>query len=154
MNVVCCWPRGKPDKVSIGACRENLKAQLDVVSSHVLVCGRVALNALLPHATLQHASAKMIPVHGKVIYPIIHPSYFLHKPDETKLMDEWRAQIARFALILFWGGDSSEDRCVYCDGPGFPACRKHMGTWREDNKWRVPRKRSKKTGLQDEQLFG
>lgn len=154
MNVVCCWPRGKPDNGSLGACRENLKAQLDITPKFVLVCGSVALKSMIPHANLQHATGKLIRIHDKLLFPVIHPSYFLHKPNDTETFASWQGMLGKFSFMLQWGAYGFLfDRCIYCDGPGFPACRKHLGYWQADKKWQAGRKRSKKKGLQDERLF-
>lgn len=52
MNVVCCWPDRTPNGREVASCRENLVAQLDLLSpSYVLVLGGVALNALCPQKT-------------------------------------------------------------------------------------------------------
>lgn len=157
MNVVSCWPHGTPTTIQIKACRDNLKAQLDVVENRwVLCCGNTALKAMVPHATLKNATGKFIPIHGKVLVPVLHPAYLLHKNADKDARDKWVADVAKFTMGMFWGEDdivNSETRCIYCNKEGWPACKRHMNYWASDSKWKLGEKKSKKTGLQDERLF-
>ena len=52
MNVVSCWPKRTPNGQEVTACRENVRAQLELLMpSYVLVLGGVALSALCPQRT-------------------------------------------------------------------------------------------------------
>lgn len=52
MNVVSCYPERTPTGLEVTACKENVTAQLALLSpSYVLVLGGVALNALCPQKT-------------------------------------------------------------------------------------------------------
>lgn len=155
MNVVSCWPHGKPENKHVEACRENLRDQLDAVDvRYVLCCGATALKSLVPHTTMKEAAGKLIPIHGKVVMPVLHPAYFLHKQGDRSVMDGWVGQLAKFGMVVLWGEKEIwEDKCVYCGKIGWPACKSHQGYWAADQKWDGKKRRNRKVGLQDERLW-
>ena len=147
MNAVSCWPHGTPEDRHIIQCHDNLKAQLDAVPcEHVLACGRVALQALLPHAKLTPALGLFIKVHGKIIYPVYHPSYLNRNKDKT-IRAEWERDLYNFGDALAYTELELIDNeyCVYCRKrtltQDIPACttKAHRDWWKSDStKWKRP----------------
>lgn len=149
MNAVSCWPRGTPEDTHIRQCHDNLKAQLDAAPPmQVLVCGRTALRALVPNAKLtdvvQHRF-RWIPIHGKVLYPIFHPSAILRKHSKQAI-ELWERELQEFAIGVMHPSSSNpcyRTECVYCGKitwDGEPTCRTkdHQAKWKRDHKWMHP----------------
>lgn len=154
LNAVSCWPHGKPDKSHVRQCHDNLKAQLDAVDvEHVLVCGAVALEALVPHAKLSLLAGERmwIPIHGKFLYPVFHPSAILRKKSR-QARELWENELEFFAADVVNAHDTIDmlprdlsyvSKCVYClarTWDGSPVCRvrSHVENWRKDQKWQRP----------------
>lgn len=154
MNSVCCYPaqeeNAKPSKVHLQQCRPNLKAQLEQVDGPwVLAVGAYALKAMVRHSGgVTAAQGAIIPVHGRLIYPVFHPSYIL-RVGEPDLENEWMRQLERFAhlrtlprediqlMIEFQG------TCFYCGDVNFPGshtCHAHANDWRLDQAWEPSRR--------------
>jgi uracil-DNA glycosylase family 4 len=146
MNVVCCWPPdNNPKATHIDACRGNLKDQLEVADAElVLVCGNVAMETLIPHAT-PHTRATVIPIHKKRIFGIHHPSYILRAKDSA-IYKRWQSDLWVFRMLLNEGNVFEAGRCIYCGEewmkgapPGWPpVCRDKacIRKWKVDSKWR------------------
>lgn len=145
MNVVSCYPHGKPEKEHIDACRQNLKDQLDAANADwVLVCGTVAMETLLPHAN-RHSRGVVIPAHGKKLYGVLHPSYVL-RAKSSAVYARWQESLWMFKVLMhdvLPGLIGSV--CIYCgtmDVPErnvlteIPVCSKCMKFWRIDSRWR------------------
>lgn len=144
MNAVSCWPRGTPTPEHLAACRQNLVDQWNAMGDevkYVLVVGNMALEAVLPHATT-HTKSILIPIHGRVIFPVYHPSYILfHNPSAAP---SWKEDLRNFYLAvegwLYVG--SKGMRCVYCRKPVaehlYWTCNDHAAWWRKDQRWKVP----------------
>lgn len=139
MNVVCCMPpNNNPQARHIDACRNNLKAQWDYADVEwVLVCGNVALEALMPNAT-KHTRNRSIKIHGRKLWVIYHPSYIMRTGDR-QIYKRWQTSLTYFKLAMM-GQEFVGTYCIYCgaeesyDNP--PVCAKDMGKWRVDSKWR------------------
>jgi len=145
MNSVCCFPKkqegGKPTKEHLKACRPNLKAQLDQVESPwVLAVGAYALGAMVRHCTaITPALGHIIPIHGKLVYPVLHPSYIL-RVNDPYLEEDWMQELERFVDLTDFGEEVVEFKgtCWYCGKlsyPGSPVCYKHRNDWRNDQAW-------------------
>lgn len=142
LNVVSCFPNRTPTTDEVLACKDNLVAQWELMTDveYVLVCGKVALEAILPHATA-HTRNKAIKIHGKIIFPVYHPSYVLFH-DPTAL-PAWRRSLIDFYMM--WSGwaavEDYQHVCVYCRKKvdSRPACLDHMGKWRKDQSWKRPK---------------
>lgn len=157
MNAVSCWPRfdQHPNGEQLRACRGNLKDQLEVADAkYVLAAGGVAVQALIPHTTITHTAGRLIPIHGKLVFPILHPSFIIRKNDPT-LQTVWEESIHLFSFILHWQLKELEvDDCLYCPKIRYgelPTCYKHRKDWRKDQVWDKPRGKKKK--LEQEGLF-
>jgi uracil-DNA glycosylase family 4 len=141
INAVSCMPpQNKLRPEYLAACRQNLKDQLDVASDAkwILACGKVALEALLPHATPQ-TRGKAIRVHGKTVFGVYHPSYILQTPDRSAY-GLWSGQLFIFGMMVLGDVDSADhDVCAYCNDAAIQyshACKKHMGIWKVDSQWK------------------
>lgn len=143
MNTVSCWPKledgGHPTAAQTAACRGNLKDQLDVVpAKYILACGAHALEAMIKHAKLKHVAGQLIPVHGKQVYPVYHPSYIQRANDPT-LMKKWGEQIEHFAFLMHWDiTGPTEGNCLYCNKVRYGdmiTCYGHKDEWRKDQAW-------------------
>lgn len=145
MNVVSCYPHGKPERGPIDACRQNLKDQLDAADAEwVLVCGTVAMETLLPHSN-RHTRGVPVPVHGKKLFGIYHPSYILRGKSQATYRS-WQDSLWMFKVMMhntLPGLIGSI--CIYCgtvDVPErnvlteIPVCDKCMKFWRIDSRWR------------------
>lgn len=141
MNIVSCYPHGKPQKGAIDACRQNLRDQLDAADADwVLVCGTVAMETLVPHAN-RHTRGVVIPIHGKKLFGVLHPSYIL-RAKSSKVYRDWKDSLWMFKVLLeeqLSGLLGSS--CIYCGSvelvsESVPACKEHMKYWRIDIKWR------------------
>jgi uracil-DNA glycosylase family 4 len=148
MNAVSCWPKGTPDDHHLMACRQNLIDQWEVCDAeYVLVCGSVALNALLPRARAKYARGQAIPIHGKVIYPVLHPAAILRS--HRSALEPWVDELARFRSLVALGYPSfstlhgqEEGLCLYCGHKVDIAlmkinyaCGKDTAKYRKDQKW-------------------
>lgn len=150
MNAVSCWPHGTPDDSHLMACRQNLIDQWEVCDAeYVLVCGAIALNALLPRAKAKYARGQAIPVHGKVIYPVLHPAAILRSHRSS--LDPWVDDLAKFRTLVLMGYSSfshlhglgdKRSQCLYCPAstPTAPmkinyACGKDTAKFRKDQRW-------------------
>jgi len=142
MNVVCCMPPGNKVKANhADACRGNLKDQLDTAEAeYVLVCGNVAMEALLPHAT-PYTRGRLIHVHDKKLWGIYHPSHILQSKDPG-LYKRWQETLVMFGLAM-QGVGFDNWLCIYCGEVlsdvhllPHPVCRKCMGKWKVDRRWR------------------
>lgn len=136
-NAVCCWPHGKPEPEALMACRQNLIDQWSALDcEYVLVCGRVALEAVLPHANDQTRN-KPIPIHGKVIFAVYHPAYVLR---DRQVLRGWQESLRSFMLVVKGFAELLDyDRCIYCRKRGGPACSTHSAWWRKDQHWKMPK---------------
>lgn len=139
LNTVSCWPKGKPSQDHLMACRDNLVNQWNAMEAdYVLVCGSVALTAVMPRAN-HHTKNVPYKVHGKWIFPVYHPSYVLfHDPNSAP---SWAQALGKFALIVQWGDVMAEAlsvKCAYCRRLQSPACKEHMKDWRADQTWKRP----------------
>lgn len=142
MNVVSCYPHGKPEKGAIDACRQNLKDQLDAAGTEwVLVCGAVALETLLPHSN-RHSRGVVIPAHGKKLFGILHPSFIL-RAKSSRIYKEWQDSLWMFKMLIedALPGLLNTSSCIYCGSMDLvsestPVCKDHMKYWRIDIKWR------------------
>lgn len=160
MNTVSCWPRLEedmhPTTEQVRACRGNLKDQLAVTDAdYVLACGLVALQALLPHAkVMKHAMGKLIEIHGKLVFPIFHPSYVLRANDPT-VNRKWEHEVSRFGIVVRFRQDATDrEGCIYCSKittPGSLICYGHRTAWRTDQIWE--RRNRGKRPPQEERLF-
>lgn len=152
MNTVCCFPKrqpdGKPSKDHLKACRPNLKAQLECVESPwVLVVGAYALKAMVRHADrISPALGHIIPIHGKLLFPVLHPSFILRMNDPV-LEEQWVVELERFEHLMgfeaAWEPEAAmdlgvRDTCFYCGKLKYPeslVCYKHRKDWRNDQAW-------------------
>ena len=122
MNAVSCFPAAlkNPAFEHVTACRRNLFAQLDQSPAvPCLVVGSVALQALMPSATMMYAMGGPIPdMHGKTLFPIYHPSYVL-RAQSRQLTDMWYRHVKAFADMvkgLYVTRDTLQiANCVYCN---------------------------------------
>lgn len=132
MNAVSCFPRlnKTPTPEEIKACKVNLFSQLEVArASNVLVCGSIALKALLPHAEITYAQGQPIHAHGKVLFPVYHPAYVLR----TRVaLDGWIRQLRWFAGMVegVYSPNSIQSltsHCMYCNQGKMTSltCHKH-----------------------------
>jgi uracil-DNA glycosylase family 4 len=151
MNSVSCWPRleesNKPTPDQKRACRQNLKDQLDVVTTPwVLCCGTIATQAMVRHATAA-TNGHVIPVHGKIVFPVWHPAFILYKRDQELYM-KWKTSIGEFLALMSMGmvTDDHNLTCLYCKNPkysGMMACYKHRKDWMVDQVWSQKTRRKK-----------
>lgn len=145
MNVVCCWPHGQPNALHIASCRGNLYAQLDWASrqgSRLLVCGTVALSALLPHAAMRQVMGSWLPYppfEGLYLFPVLHPSFVANRAGpESK--ESWKRLLEAFSstreIAELMGGGS----CVYCNRAReykHVTCWRHRSLWKQDTTWKA-----------------
>lgn len=140
MNAVCCWPKSTrtPTADHQRKCSNNLFDQLAVTAPvHVLVCGNVALTSLLPHGQISYMAGVAIHAHGKVLYPIYHPSYVLR---ERMVYDVWARQLYDFGRLVAGKPIDRPVHCIYCDRgvmTGEITCHVHEKLLRQD-RVRVP----------------
>jgi uracil-DNA glycosylase family 4 len=145
MNTVCCFPKqqpdGKPNKDHLNACRPNLKAQLEQVESPwVLAVGAYALRAMVRHCqAITPALGHIIPIHGRFVFPVLHPSFIL-RVNDPGLEEAWMQELERFVGLTEFGEEVIEfkETCWYCgklNYPGSPVCYKHRNDWRNDQRW-------------------
>jgi len=153
MNSVSCWPRVeegyKPTTEQKLACKKNLKDQLDVIETPwVLCCGTIATQAMVKHATAA-TNGHVIPVHGKVVFPVWHPAFILYKRDQD-LYTKWKTDIGLFMTLMTMEmvTDEHNSTCLYCKNPKYGdlmTCYKHRKDWMVDQIWdqktRVRRKK-------------
>lgn len=136
LNAVSCFPKERktPTAEEVNACRQNLYDQLDVLETRpTLVCGSVALKALLPHADITYASGIGLNAHGKLLYPVYHPAYVLRS---RLVLESWQRQIREFATMVETGAPLVSHRCLYCNGYRVgihPTCPRHLKWWQQDN---------------------
>lgn len=145
MNVVSCWPRldTTPQPAHIAACRDNLRDQLRVVEDkYVLVCGRTAAQALLPHSTLKHSTGMLVPVHGKKVFVVRHPASFISGRSKRADFEQWLVQLGDFRTQMTFGemGTFVTTHCLYCEKKPYPSpysltCRGHGVTLQADSQW-------------------
>lgn len=153
MNTVSCWPKNHKDNHptadQLHACRGNLRDQLEVADAKfVLAAGGIALQALVPHAkVMKHAMGHLIVIHGKLVFPVYHPSYIIRANDPT-LMKKWEENLTTFAWLMATLDDKGEfvpDTCIYCGRvvTGMaPHCYRHITWWKSDQKWERKRRTS------------
>lgn len=142
LNTVSCYPRidKTPDAAHVSACSNNLFDQLALYPTiPTLVCGSVALTALLPHATITYAAGVPIIAHNRTLFPIYHPSYILRS---RGVMESWERQLRVFSLLVntdmvpSWE-DLHRTHCLYCSAGYLPrtyTCPRHAGLWTKDTK--------------------
>lgn len=153
MNSVCCFPRleedHKPSPEHTRACRPNLKAQLETVEGPWVLCvGAYALRSLVRHCNyLTPALGHIIPIHGRLVFPIYHPSYVLRMNDPV-IEEGWVQEIERFVGLTQFGEEVVEwrDTCWYCGKlryPTSPVCYRHRNNWRNDQRWEPARQKKR-----------
>lgn len=142
MNTVSCWPVGEPNSKPTTdqkqACRDNLRDQLGVINAaYVLACGQVATQAMIRHSTAA-TMGHLVKIHEKLVYPIYHPAYILHKKD-PELYLQWKTDLGRFMMLMGFGvTEDDRETCYYCKNPKYsslPTCYKHRENWRKDQVW-------------------
>jgi DNA polymerase len=157
-NAVSCYPDAvrTPQAEHVDACRGNLYAQLDIIDSpYVLVCGKVAFNALMPMGELTLAMGGPIDYGNKVLFPIYHPSYIL-RSNSRSVGDLFDRHLSIFASLVD-GAPVTRDslqimNCIYCHGArmgGKIVCIRHEGKLLKD----VMRKRTKLANVTQGTLF-
>lgn len=147
MNTVSCWPKNdhNPQSHHIEACKGNLFDQLRVFDAkYVLVCGRVAVETLLPRLNPARARGRAIPWHDKILFPIYHPSYIQRSGSRTEY-ELWKRELNTFRLLML-GWNTHHTDCVYCGRVGAQLyddviylCKKHLKTFRKDQEWHPPK---------------
>lgn len=163
MNTVSCWPVGeenlKPTEGQMSACRGNLKDQLDAIPSPwVLSCGRVATTALIRHSTTT-TNGHLVPIHDKLVFPILHPSFILRKREQETYL-QWHATISKFFMMMAFGNMNDPlPSCIYCTNPKYGklvTCYKHRREFQKDQVWDLPRRGRGKGKIAEgqEDLFG
>lgn len=159
MNTVSCWPvtndDKKPTKVHLHACRKNLADQLDLVGPYVLALGQTAREAMIRHGT-KHTHERLIPIHGKLVYPTYHPAFILYRKEQEEYM-KWKAAIATFVHLMHFEAKGWMDQCVYCTRPCYDdnfTCYRHRKEWRLDQVWSQTLRRRKKDQIKGQgELF-
>lgn len=154
MNSVSCWPRiedsNKPTTDQKKACRVNLKAQLDAIPTPwVLSCGTIATQAMVKHAT-SYTNGHVIPVHGKVVFPVWHPAFILYKRDQ-ELYQKWKTSIGEFMGLMAFDMTTDDHNltCLYCKNPKYSdlmTCFKHRKDWMVDQVWDQKTRTRRKKG--------
>lgn len=141
LNAVSCWPSEQrtPQASEIDACRNNLHEQLAVMSPvHVLVCGSVALQALIPHATLTYAIGAPVNIHHKTLFAVYHPAYILR---QRSALEGWERDLRIFRSLvdspecLSWD-DLNREHCLYCSSRRMPydiVCHRHDKWLQQDS---------------------
>lgn len=151
MNTVSCWPVGeedtKPTKEQLQACRVNLRDQLDAVDAvYVLACGRVAIEALVPHAT-SHTRGHLIHIHDQMVFPVYHPSFILHKKSQ-EIYREWQEELRAFLFLMEFGQlEDTKSTCIYCKAEKYgelDSCYKHRHDLQVDSIWSQTKKHYRK----------
>lgn len=144
MNTVSCWPRGRPDPYSIEMCQVNLRSQLKALpAKHVLVCGKVAFEALFKRGHFPRARGHELQKDGKFYYPIYHPAYILRNRHD---MFAWREAVGKFALTVEGALLPPPEFCLYCGKPilrsglGVVTCQNCDKDYRRDQQWPSTRK--------------
>ena len=93
-NTIKCRPpeNRNPLPEEKSACKEYLDAQLEILNPKIiLVCGKVALNSLIPDATsITRVRGKWFDgPYGAKMMPIFHPSYLLRNDSRQKGSPKW-----------------------------------------------------------------
>lgn len=94
-NTLKCRPPENRDPLpeEKEACREYLDAQLEILKPKIiLICGRVALNSLLPQCTggiSKYRGKWFEGKNGVKMMPIFHPSYLLRNDSREKGSPKW-----------------------------------------------------------------
>lgn len=141
LNAVCCFPAKDrtPDSHHIAACSNNLFDQLDLYPAvPTLVCGSVALKAVLPHAEIAWASGAPLLVHQRILFPVYHPAYILRS---RMMMDSWEKQLRLFSDMVvnrlpYTWDKIDRTHCLYCSAGYLPnsyTCPRHVTTWAKDS---------------------
>ncbi len=93
-NTIKCRPPENRDPLpdEKAACREYLDAQIEILKPKIiLICGRVALNSMLPEAGgITKVRGKWFdgPYQSKMM-PVFHPSYLLRNDSREKGSPKW-----------------------------------------------------------------
>lgn len=117
-NTVSCFPDGTPRPASIGACRQNLRDQLELSeASTILALGSVALNAFRSDLRMTMAHGQTFALaDGRTVFTTFHPAAALRRTDWDEAM---KADLQRFGQAIeqgSWVGLSIE-LCAYCRKP-------------------------------------
>lgn len=147
MNTVSCYPseHKTPAADEVQACRKNLRDQLEVLpTSYVLVCGAVALNAVMPNAQLTYASGVPYLVHGKVMFPVYHPAFILRS---RVAQSGWDRDLTNFARMVNLNSvpawqDLQHGHCAYCNRGVMEngvTCSQHERLFNQDSIWKAPK---------------
>ena len=93
-NTIKCRPpeNRDPEPEEKTACREYLNKQLEILNPKIiLVCGKVALNSLIPEAgSITRVRGKWFDSpNGAKMMPIFHPSYLLRNDSREKGSPKW-----------------------------------------------------------------
>lgn len=114
---------------------------------YVLVCGAVALHAVLPHAEMTYASGVPVLAHGKVLFPVYHPAYILRS---RQALTGWERELRIFAgmvndpTITVSDAQALTYHCLYCNAEHQPrklTCDKHEKWLRQDQHRTMPKPR-------------
>lgn len=144
LNVISCFPPGHEVKDEYAkACRGNLENQIMATCCDILLlCGGVALRAMLPHAELKWAKGSFFQVHGLKMMPMFHPSFILKSKNA---LPDFEHCLFMFNQVLNKGFPAEWMRnahCIYCGSVGLvkdtPACNIHQSYWRLDRQWNLP----------------
>lgn len=103
-NIVKCRPpeNRRPTSFEKKACSGHLKLQLaTVVHKLVIVAGNTALQHFFPDKKIMTSRGKVVVTKtGVKVYPIIHPSACLRRPEWEELLEEDLARLAGERLIV------------------------------------------------------
>src|SRR5262245_17567328 len=84
MNIVSCYPGGAPEAYQIQACKGNLVEQLMAsCTDKLIIVGKPALRAFLPHAELKWTQGSIVKIHGYTALVSWHPSFLLRSKSKT-----------------------------------------------------------------------
>lgn len=145
-NAVSCWPKEdhNPLPHHIEACKDNLYAQLTLFPDlPVLICGRVALETLMPRVNPARARNRIIPWRGRLLYPVYHPSYIIRAGKSE--YEIWKRKLMEFAQVVKHRNSlfhRPPTDCLYCGKPitvlideWVHICPKHLKKFRSDCEW-------------------
>lgn len=147
MNAVSCFPKKEktPTSDEISACKINLFSQLNVIDAKfVLVCGAIAIKALMPHAQIMWASGAPVVIHHKILFPVYHPAYILR---QRSALNGWERDLDMFSTMVHWGYPPSWQElkrihCLYCNhmtSQNSYTCPQHAKWFAEDAVVRMPK---------------
>lgn len=93
-NTIKCRPPENRDPMPAekSACSEFLNSQIEILKPKIiLICGRVALNTMLPSASgITKVRGKWFDgPYGSKMMPIFHPSYLLRNDSKAKGSPKW-----------------------------------------------------------------